>query len=346
VSDRWISSLFYGENASFLLRVDLRSVGFAEFQALASFCWLSQASVNQTLSLFGSTPFISSHFDSSPENIHTKVKAVADRFRSFISTTLQNRIEFISAIIVGNNFLNALGTTVTPIKFSNGESFEYEEVGFWHHQYRPPHIIVGCLCVRTLPLKDESCRVSSGIYEEQFDNDMGDIDDRYYAEKWYDPTVFIPGFTSSCMPVDACLLSSLECFYNQSCVNAIFPYQIITDNVSTNFTALKSNNIPTSSPFNVSTRIKSMVDELMVEEWLTQEVYEKYFEQCAPNSCTYLKKVDPDFLSVLNTLIGLLGGLCSALSFIIPPVVKFIRKRWWPPPANPESSPIPRISRK
>jgi hypothetical protein len=89
-----------------------------------------------------------------------------------------------------------------------------------------------------------------------------------------------------------------------------------------------------------------MVDELMVEEWLTQEVYEKYFEQCAPNSCTYLKKVDPDFLSVLNTLIGLLGGLCSALSFIIPPVVKFIRKRWWPPPANPESSPIPRISRK
>jgi hypothetical protein len=340
VSDRWISSLFYGENASFLLRVDLRSVGFAEFQALASFCWLSRASVNQTLSLFGSTPFISSHFDSSSENIHTKVKAVADRFQSFISTTLQNRIELISAIIIGNKVLNALGTNLTPIKAQRAETFEYKEVGFWAHGYTLMKTYSKCLCALDAPFKNEYCRGLSGIYEEQFDINVDIIDN------WYEPTVFIPGFTSSCMPVDACLLSSLECFYNQSCVNAIFPYQIITDNVTTNFTALKSNNIPTSSPFNVSTRIKSMVDELMVEEWLTQDVYEKYFEQCAPNSCTYLKKVDPDFLSILNTLIGLLGGLCSALIFIIPPVVKFIRKRWWPPPANPESSPIPRISRK
>jgi hypothetical protein len=196
------------------------------------------------------------------------------------------------------------------------------------------------MCLKAPPLTDENCRGKSGIYEGKFEHSIRESDG------WYEPTVLIPDFTSSCMPVDACLMSSLECFYNQGCVNAIFPYQRIIDNVTTKFTALKSNSISASSRFNVSTRIKAIVDELMVEEWLIEEIYEKYFEQCAPASCTYLKKAYPDFLSALSTLIGLLGGLCSALSFVIPQIVKFIRQRWWPPLPNSQSSQTPRISRK
>ncbi len=338
VSDRWISSLFYGANASYLLHTDLRSVGFAEFQALASFCQLSRASVNQTLSLFGSTSFISLHFDSSRKNLRTKVKAAADRFRSSISAMFQNRIELIRTIIIGNQLLNALGTTLTPIKHHYSENVK--PVIFWSHKYGHVKNPRSCMCMKAPPLTDENCRGPSGIYEEQFDLYIHDVD------IWHEPTVFIPDFTSSCMPVDACLLSSLECFYNQSCVNAIFPYQRITDNVTRNFTALKSNDASASTRFNVSTRIKSIVDELMVEEWITEEIYEKYFQQCAPASCTYLKKVYPDFLSVLNIVIGLLGGLCSALSLVIPRIVKFIRQRWWPSPANSQSSQTPRISSK
>ncbi len=343
VSDRWISSLFYGENASYLLRIDFRSVGFAQFQALASFCRLSQASVNQILSLFGSTLFISSHFDSSRMNLQTKVKAAADRFRSSISTTFQNQRGLISATIIGNQLLNALGTSITPIKHNYSEI--YKPVVFWSHGYRPVKNWDKnkCMCMRTQRFPEEDCRGPSGIYDEQFDIPVDRIDN---FQAWHEPTVFIPDFTSSCMPVDSCLLSSLECFYNQSCVNAIFPYQRITDNVATNFIALKSNNASTSSRFSVGTRIKSIVDELMVEDWLIEEVYEKYFQQCAPTSCTYLKKVYPDFLSVLSTLIGLLGGLCFVLSLIIPCIVKFIRQQWWPPPMHSQSSQTPRISRE
>jgi hypothetical protein len=145
------------------------------------------------------------------------------------------------------------------------------------------------------------------------------------------------------MPVDACLLSSLECFYNQSCVNAIFPYQKVTDGMMLNFTALNSDNASAPSRFNISSQIKSIVDELMVEEWVIEELYDKYFQLCAPAACTYLANVYPDFLSILNTLIGLLGGLCTALDLIVLPVVRFIRKRWWPPTANTESSQPPHI---
>jgi hypothetical protein len=337
VSDRWISSLFYGINASYFLEADFRSVGFAQFQALASFCQLSQANVNQTLSLFGSTLFISTHFDTSPTNLRTKVTTTVNRFRSSISTRFKSEIQLISAIIMGNHFLNALGTSIIPNKNRLSLGRARKQVGYHFHWYMPEPSTNLCICTQADTLSDEMCRGASGIFEEQFDIDI------HYVKKWYEPTVFIPGFISSCMPVDACLLSSLECFFNQTCVNAIFPYQRAVDGVMWNFTALNSDNASKPTRFNTNSRIQSIVDELMVEEWNVQEFYDKYFQQCAPLVCTYLTNVYPDFLSVLNTFIGLLGGLCSVLGIIVLPVVRFIRQRLWPPPTNTEPSQSPSI---
>jgi hypothetical protein len=215
-----------------------------------------------------------------------------------------------------------------------------KQVGYWIRSYQHRANTDICTCTNTETLTEEICRGPSGIYEEHFDVDADNID------KWYVPTMLIPDFTSTCMPVDACLLSSLECFFNQSCVNAIFPYQRMTDGIMWNFTALNSDNVLKPSRFNMTSRIKSIVDELMVEEWFIQEDYEKYFQQCAPVVCTYLTNVYPDFLSVLNIFIGLLGGLCSILHFIVLRFVRFIRKRLWPPLVNSEPSQTPPISCK
>jgi len=118
----------------------------------------------------------------------------------------------------------------------------------------------------------------------------------------------------------------------------------MTDGVMWNFTALNSDNKSKPSRFKTNSRIKSIVDELMVEEWHVQELYEKYFQECAPIVCTYLTNIYPDFLSVLNTFISLLGGLCAGLGLIVLPVVRFIRKRLWPPPTNSEPPQLPPIS--
>jgi hypothetical protein len=338
VSDRWISSLFYGENASHFLQTDFRSVGFAEFQALASFCQLSQANVNQTLLFFGSSLFISTQFDISPTDLRTKVIATFNRFRSSISTMFKSQIQLISTIIINNHFLNALGTSIIPNKNRATILIAKKQVGYYVPSYMHTAAKNTCVCTQAEIFEDESCRGPSGIYEEYFDIDIADVDD------WYVPTVFIPDFTSSCMPVDACLLSSLECFFNQSCVNSIFPYQRMTDGVMWNFTALNSDNKSKPSRFKTNSRIKSIVDELMVEEWHVQELYDKYFQECAPIVCTYLTNIYPDFLSVLNTFISLLGGLCAGLGLIVLPVVRFIRKRLWPPPTNSEPPQSPPIS--
>jgi hypothetical protein len=241
---------------------------------------------------------------------------------------------------MSNHLLNALGTSIIPNKNIFTANLYRKQVSFFVRSYQ--HTATGaiCICTQTETLTDESCRGPSGIYEKEFDIDIGKINDSIV------PTVSIPDFTSSCMPVDACLLSSLKCFFNQSCVNTIFRYPRTTDDVMWNFTALNRDNALKSSRFNITSRIKTIVDELMVEEWLIQEDFDKYFQQCAPVVCTYLKNVYPDFLSVLNIFIGLLGGLCDGLHFIVLPVVRFIRRRWWPPPTNYEPSQSPPISCK
>jgi hypothetical protein len=244
---------------------------------------------------------------------------------------------------MGNQFLNALETNIIPYYYNNpsvvqmyGKAVHYFLIPYWHRENRDK-----CFCTQNEIFTDENCQRPSGIFEEHFDVDIAILE-----SKWYVPTVFIPGFISSCMPVDACLLSSLECFFNQSCVNGIIPYQRMIDGVMLNFTALNSNNTLKPSRFNINSTIKSIVDKLMVEEWFIEEqdLYEKYFNQCAPVICTYLTNVYPDFLSVLNVFVGLLGGLCSGLHLIVLPVVRFIRKRLFPPPANSDPSQTPPIS--
>lgn len=343
VSNRWISSLFNGMNASYLLHIDFRSVGFAQFQALASFCQLSRTGVNEILSLFGSSLFISSYLDLSPANLHTKVTMIFNRFNSSM-LMFQSRIQLISTIIIGNHFLDALETNIIP-HYTRFMHLPEKEVRYFVVQYWPTNDSdkFKCFCMQSETLKDENCQRPSGIFEEYYDIDIDNLN-----KEWYVPTMFIPGMKSSCMPVDACLLSSLECFYNQSCVNALFRYQRIIDDVIWNFTALSNSNPLKPSRFDINSSIKSIVDNLMVEEWFIEEpdLYKKYFQQCAPALCTYSTHVYPDLLSVLNAFIGFLGGLCAGLHLIVLPVVRFIRKRLHLIPTNPEPEQPPLISCK
>ncbi|CAF3580007.1 unnamed protein product [Rotaria sp. Silwood2] len=74
----------------------------------------------------------------------------------------------------------------------------------------------------------------------------------------------------------------------------------------------------------------------MIEEWMTKVSYNKYYHQCAPNSCTYFKNEKYDWKFVLTQLIALLGSLIMVCSFTVQTIVKFIRRR---PSHNTESIP-------
>lgn len=341
ITDQWIASLFYEKNASHFLPVDFRSTGFAQFQALSSFCRLSKININRIISSLGSTSFVSSQLVSSPTVLRTQVQQMAARVQLSMLTQIQSEIQLINTQMTHNQGLNGLSTSIIPDRTPAYWQYYNRQIAFRFLNYRSMNRSGDCICTQTQSLKDESCRGPSGIYEGEFDANTIGIDD------WRVPTMRIPDFVSSCMPVDACLLSSLECFYNQSCVNALSPYRKLTNGLMKNMTALNSDNASLFSRYNKSTRIKVIVDELMVEKWFIEENYTKYFEQCAPATCNYLAYVYPDLLKVLDTFIGLLGGLCTGLGIIIPLLVRFIRQRLQPPPqVNPRPLASPPASCK
>lgn len=238
----------------------------------------------------------------------------------------------ISLMILNNQLMNGLITNLVLNTNIGHWRLKNSKLGIQYRAYGAD--IVVCSCGIINPFTIDQCQSKSGIYPDKYDIDAINVGNTS------EPSISFHDWITSCMPVDSCLLSSLECFYDQNCVDSILPFLQVLDNMPIkNFTALNSS---ISSRYNISSEIFSIVEEFMVEDWLLQESYDEYFLQCAPISCTYWKSVRPNFLKVLKTVIGLLGGLCAVLLLIIPLIVKKIRDKFWPIKSNAHiSTPIP-----
>ena len=127
----------------------------------------------------------------------------------------------------------------------------------------------------------------------------------------------ISGLRRRCMPIDTCLHSTLECFFNQTCIDTILSYMSIASNYSV---LIQSK----SSRFHAKTKIETLAFELMVEDWGFNASYDKYFEKCAPKSCSYLVTTRPTIFEIVGELIGLLSGLCTILRIIVTIILRIV----------------------
>ena len=311
ISDRWISSLYSGINSTYFLPIDVRSSGYALFQTLASFCQLAQANVNQILSLLGSTSFMSSFVI--PESVvQLQVQDLNNQTQLMAPNTLQAQLQLISNLTMRNKIMNGLGTStfITGVigYITMVFNIYIQNNGTW------------CTC-----MEDTICSGLYGIYTEFDFNTLGVND--------FTAIMTIPGLSSGCMPVDSSRQSSLECFFNQTCINAIIPYLATPD---ANFTAM---NPLLSSRFDVNSEVDSIVSQLMVEEWGFSISYDKYYTKCAPLTCTYSRATRNSFGYVLTTFISLLGGLCTGLAIVVPLIIRSIRR----PPKTNSMETVPRV---
>ncbi len=53
-------------------------------------------------------------------------------------------------------------------------------------------------------------------------------------------------------------------------------------------------------------------------------MYEEYYKQCRPPRFTYTYEAKNDAIHIVNTLIGLVGGLVTVLKLFVPLVVKLV----------------------
>ena len=128
----------------------------------------------------------------------------------------------------------------------------------------------------------------------------------------------IKGLKIGCTPTESFRASSLECFYDSSCIDLIQEYTHYT-NVS----------IPLSSKtsrFTVNTTVAELINELFVEKWTTTINYSSYFERCSPLFCsyTYIQKFNSFYTVTL--ILGLKGGLIVVLHWICPKIFRILFK--------------------
>lgn len=134
----------------------------------------------------------------------------------------------------------------------------------------------------------------------------------------------IPGLFKSCSLGDTVLQSSLDCFYQASCIETIA--QFLQTPLTTG-DPIRPLSASDHIRFSRSSTIDELLRSVMVEQWSETVSYPQYFDQCEVALCSYYLASRLNLVYITSILTGLIGGLIKILRLIIPPVVKFIRRR-------------------
>ena len=303
VSRKWFAHITAA--ADLYASKDFSYVGGPFFQALGAFCDLAKDGLNNALLTFNSTRFIST--TALAEDLFMRrVQSVIDTFQmNTIGTFIQpfdmiHETTYTNSLMSG--FLTNANVTVHPIFLLAGIAFVY------YNNYT-------CNCFLT-----PSCIEPLTIQETK----SGML-------------FTIPGLYIGCYLVKAISSSSLECFYNQSCLEQVGSF--LRSPTPFNATILNSS----LSKFAVDSTIDTLLSQAMIERWNQNMSWLNYYEKCKPGTCTYSFATKYNIWYIITTIIGLIGGFIKVMRVVIPPVIKFIRRRICGaiPPAPSQSTIVP-----
>ncbi|CAF4206139.1 unnamed protein product [Adineta steineri] len=298
ISDRWLNAIDSKTDTTYFAFQDFRRFGNAQFQALAAYCRLSKSYTNQSVNVVLQNALLSPQILSNT-SLQSYINAAIEQFKLKTPNTFNIQLKLIIEMTIANDLIPAIQTSNYFLNVNRRPRLTV-------HTYQRTDNCT-CKCILT------NCnQIESGIA-----NTFGRPND---YEIWNDLVWSIPGMSTGCFPGFTLLSSTLECFYNQTCVDKLISYFPSSDN----FTAMIINN---KSLYKPTSTIQSIIDNLMIEDWIPNISYDKYYSECAPSSCTYLKKIRRDFVHVLKKLISLLSSLTLILGLIIPLVIGLIMKR-------------------
>jgi hypothetical protein len=128
----------------------------------------------------------------------------------------------------------------------------------------------------------------------------------------------VQGYLVACLPLQSFLYSTIQCFYDQICINQIVSY------VNSSFYPKILNNTESSFLTNVTGNI--LIENLFIEDWISNISYDNYFIQCHPSSSSYTINKRFNILYSLTVIIGLYGGITVLLKSFIPLIIKQLQK--------------------
>ncbi|CAF3826720.1 unnamed protein product [Adineta steineri] len=269
------------------------------WQLIATFCHYANSTLLEVLDEFANTPLISSKLI--PEELlRTQTLTALNNAHQTALDGVNQSITFADRITQASGLMTGLATNAViglPINVWQSEQI----VPTFSTKYKRHESTTLCYCIN-----DVSCPMPGGLY----------FYDEWETNGIYDlnvivPNATIPGLVVDCLPTQTMFASTVECFYNQSCLDILLSaYQVNID--------ISILNISLSSRFTPTTTLSYLVNELFIEQIFNETMYGSYYQQCAPVYCSYTYSQRFDLVYVITTLIALFGGLNIALHLIAP----------------------------
>ncbi|CAF1383656.1 unnamed protein product [Adineta steineri] len=288
VTNYWISYFTNARGTATLNGDDFRASGSFIFQALNTFCQLSNQTIANRLIQFYSSQYVTVSV--------TPLQVFQSQTQAFVS-------QFIS--LMTNDFLLSISTirkTTQSNSLLSGQFTNYYLVRQSSNYVNSVFVLYNnCSCASSA-----TCAYKFPIYDSKNSK-----------------VIFtVPGIYTGCYIIEALLQSNLQCFYNKTCINQVQSY--FTKYLSMNLTTLDSSLL---IGFSMNSTIQELVDELMVEEWNSSTIYDGYYNECQPSKCSYSYQTKNDAIYIITTLIGLVGGLITVLKLIVPRLIKMMRRK-------------------
>jgi hypothetical protein len=259
------------------------------FPTLKTVCDVMNSTISNSLILFYSNKYVSA--SANPQQLFERqIEILVDQFRSSMKNTFSLSLSLIRDTTQANALFSALETNYVP-----------EIAADNIHVFMPRAIYEDCECVIS-----SKCIFPSFIYEGPTK----------------EPLFNVSGVYMGCYMIEALLQSTLECFYDQECIDQLQSFIFWSPSVEV--TAL---NASLSNRYSINSTIKDLIDNLMIEEWNVSTIYETYYNECRPTQCTYKLEINNDIIYIVTTLFGIAGGLITVLEVLIPRLVKLVRKK-------------------
>ncbi|CAF3747101.1 unnamed protein product [Rotaria sp. Silwood1] len=305
IGKKWISSLFLWNATSHNI-LDFRTFAFSHFRSLRLLCHLARQSVNDIHRTFNSTPLVHRYIFSRAQ-FNEIASVLFLNFQRNIVTNEKRTVTVVSMLIAQNGLFSALRTNYFVYSVPGSKDYTTSSAVYLTiNQTKETE----CDC----KLRENQCIYPAGAFYNWT------LLESVKPAKNHLPAQFqIPGLMAGCIPLDSMRQSTLECLYNQSCVNAIS----LQPKFSGPFKALNAS----LSRFPLNSTIESIFNEsLFVESWGNQSSFENYYAACAPQSLSYSYQTRFHLSKILTMSVSAFGGLVLAWQLITPLFIKIWKR--------------------
>jgi hypothetical protein len=309
VSSKWINVQFYPQSSltsvqgvylPVMFTNDIRYQSQFHFQLLSTLCNMADQIIQDSLQSFYRTKFVTNQVVSR-QSFQTQIDLSVEQFKRTVPESFQRALHLLKTNFETNLFITPMNSKFSiSVGVDNSVVMVRELNNKWPDKPKYQNIHYTYLCVSSISVECSQKTVIS-------DNDT---------------TYNISGMLQAWFPLQSLLMSTLECFYNDTCLSQIIQY--INKTVSPiNFTTLKSSSLS----LNNST-IESLANNLFIQSWTNDSSFESYFNHCHPLTCQYTYERRLDFISIVTAIIGLIGGINVFLRLLLPYVVNLVTTIW------------------